>query len=144
MNFAEVLEQKIRRQIEQEMQQSPPRYDGARPSAAPKLSSMETSLLWSLNLGPVLFKSQHQGQAYHRQRKPRPAHVMNKGQQSAWQFFQEHQADLADNFNIAELKAAFRHLALKLHPDHGGSNELFRALYQARKSLQGLVSKASA
>ena len=42
---------------------------------------------------------------------------------------------LADNASIPELKACFRRLAKKYHPDHGGDSELFVHINNAYKSI---------
>jgi hypothetical protein len=152
--FAQVLEQKIRREIEKDYQQAP-HSSSASPSEMTfngTHSKVETETngkpeTWSHLLGKVEtvhFKETKKGDLYHRFRpapKPRPAHVLNPDQQQAFAFFQS-QFNLAANFTRADLQKAFRVLALRFHPDHGGKSHHFQSLVRARKELETIFQKA--
>lgn len=47
-------------------------------------------------------------------------------------------------FTSRELKAHFRHLAMRLHPDHGGNNEDFRILRDSFRELSLIFQRATA
>jgi hypothetical protein len=78
-------------------------------------------------------------QAFKPKPKPRPNHNFNGEQAIAFGFFNNQGAGLEANFSRKDLSKAFRNLALKLHPDQGGSPLAFRQLMTARACLQGLV-----
>jgi hypothetical protein len=138
--FADILEKKIRKQIEAEIfaSQSPEKNENL--TASLEGNELLGSLLTSLN--PVHFYVPAGTKKYpHKtvKSKPRPAHRFNPQQAHGFQFMLQCGAQLQDNFNKRELEAAFRALALKLHPDQGGSTEKFLQLLEARKSLQSLL-----
>lgn len=132
-SFAEVLEQKLRRKIEQELREEK--------SAETSHTTETPSPMWTNLIGhlqPQHFQMQSKGQIYHRNRpapKPRPAHTLTAEQSQSLHFFQCHNSDLADNFTKADLKSAFRKLALKLHPDQGGRSDQFLSLKLAFENL---------
>jgi hypothetical protein len=136
-SFAQVLEKKIRREIEKEY------------SRSDSVSSTETpSEGWTRLVGEMStyhFQASQQAQAYHRHRpvsKPRPAHNLNEDQQHAWAFFQSHlELPLAPNYSKADLQRAFRSLALRLHPDQGGSSSKFQELLKARRQLETIFHR---
>lgn len=137
-SFAQVLEQKLRRKIEQEI-----RAEIATPTENP--SSVPTEIispLWTHLIGhlpPQHFTPANKGQTYHRLRpqpKPRPAHKLTAEQTQSFHFFKCHGSELANNFSKADLKSAFRKLALKLHPDQGGAADQFLSLKLAHENLQ--------
>jgi hypothetical protein len=137
IEFAEILEKKIRKEIERDGHPQTPSEDF-------RASSKIHSELWTHLVGQMdahHFQNPHQGQAYHRLRpapRPRPDHQLSTEQSKALMFFAKHGQDLAANFSSADLKRSFRALALKLHPDQGGSSLLFQTLVQAREQLQAL------
>lgn len=72
-------------------------------------------------------------------RRPAP-HVVRPRRvdpRSAWEIL-----GLPTGASLAEVKAAFRALALATHPDHGGDADAFRALYQAYERLLTRVSRS--
>lgn len=72
---------------------------------------------------------------YHRPPPPRKPHKLSERQKKAWDFFHLHQAGLDLGFTKKELKQGFRTLALRLHPDQGGSSGLFMELKEAYQAL---------
>ncbi len=61
-----------------------------------------------------------------------------------WQAFHVlvvHARALRDNFNLPELKSAYRTAVLKTHPDQGGSSETFQDVKKSYQILLGLVKK---
>lgn len=137
--FAQILERKIRLQMEKEASQKPSS------SQFHSQDSFSQPELWTHLVGhidPIHFQKDQTRVAYHRNRpplKPRPDHIFNPQQASAFQFFNSHGATLlAANFSSKELKKAFRTLALRLHPDQGGTAPAFRSLLRARSELQSL------
>lgn len=135
-SFAQVLEQKLRRKIEQELRLS----QTTKPSPASEIPSpMWTNLIG--HMAPQRFENQSRGQVYHRNRpapKPRPAHKLTAEQMQSFHFFKCHHSELADNFSKADLKSAFRKLALKLHPDQGGKADQFLSLKLAFENLSSV------
>jgi hypothetical protein len=68
-----------------------------------------------------------------RPQRPPPPHVPRPRRidpRSAWEVL-----GLSAGASLAEVKAAFRALALASHPDHGGNAGAFRELYQAYERL---------
>ena len=138
--FADILEKKIRKQIEAEMMSKGQTPRNTQENTTVEAHDLLGSLLTSMN--PVHFYVPQGAKKYpHRtvKPKPRPAHVFNAEQAHAFQYLLKLGADLLENFNKKELETAFRALALKLHPDQGGSNEKFRLLLDARNSLKTLL-----
>src|ERR1043165_5650573 len=124
--FADILEKKIRKQIESEMHAQSKSSVHTSAKASEQASSgflagspdLLAQLLTSVN--PVHFVAQSRLQRYpHKAVKPqpRPTHKFNAEQILSYQFIVKNGARLADNFNRKELESAFRALALKLHPD---------------------------
>lgn len=138
--FAEILEKKIRKQIESEMQNATPTSEQTAQRTKQGPPDLLSQLLTSVN--PVHFTTPSRAHKYpHKVVKPqpRPSHQFNPQQALSYQFFVKNGGRLADNFNRKELESAFRALALKLHPDQGGTAETFRKLLDARKVLSGLL-----
>ncbi|MEK6627539.1 MAG: DnaJ domain-containing protein [Bdellovibrionota bacterium] len=67
----------------------------------------------------------------------RPSHLLNEAQRSALMLLKSYCPHIADNFNLHELKSAYRHSVLKTHPDQGGNSETFQ---QVKKSYQILFA----
>lgn len=65
----------------------------------------------------------------------RPNHKLNPNQEIAFLFFQHWSAQLERNFTKIDLKKCFRKLAIKLHPDHGGTAQLFIELKKHYEEL---------
>lgn len=128
-SFAEHLERQIRKQIEAEISEESPLGTGVEPQCLDQLLGQ---------LGPIRFKPTpkltHKPGLYNLRPKKiiRPPHKLTPIQKNALAFFQAHGADLADNFNLKELKQAFRKLASQLHPDRSkGPAEPFIELKKA-------------
>lgn len=94
-------------------------------SEAHKIASIEQS---------TLVKARQQ---YGVKIRPRPAHKLNSEQQNAFRFFLSFGIELVNNFSSQELRAAWKKLAFKTHPDHGGSSQMFQKAQQSYLSLQG-------
>ncbi len=75
--------------------------------------------------------------------RPRPAHTMNMAQKASFEYLKSFDCCLSENFNLRELKAAFRAGALKTHPDQGGQVFEFIELKNHYASLLSLVSMGS-
>ncbi len=143
MEFAKILEKKIRKEIEQDLHASPTRTSNSTAQHTEIQSELWTHLVGHLDARR--FENQARGQVYHRNRpapRPRPDHKLNESQSAAHAFFERHGAALAMNFSSQDLQKAFRQLALKLHPDQGGQAWQIQKLLEARTSLLALFTKA--
>ena len=144
-NFAEILERKIRKQIEAEMMFSSEKRNKASESHNKSQGQLDKAVVWGplmTEIAPIHFTAPEKGLKRYptpKPLKPRPAHTMNAAQSLSFQFFIKHGAMIANNFTKAELTRAFRTLALRLHPDQGGSAESFQSLLQARQLLSSLI-----
>jgi hypothetical protein len=69
----------------------------------------------------------------------RPRHIMSEEQQLAFVCLQQFMTQLSDNFNLTELKTAYRRSALRAHPDHGGTSETFQNVKKSYQILTALV-----
>lgn len=149
LQFAEILENKIRHQLKDELEKQwsnktsneEQKNDN---NCKIKLSTTE-QLDWSLMLG---LKKQSQPIMQNPKKpaykvpvkKPKPAHTLSETQQKSYQFFINSQCELPTGFTEKELRQAFRTLALKLHPDHGGTAFAFRELLEHRDILSAVLS----
>jgi hypothetical protein len=73
-----------------------------------------------------------------KKRTPLPAHKLSDRQLQAFEYFLDTSWPLAKDFTAEELKSAFRQLALRTHPDRGGTQQLFVELkknYDILKSI---------
>lgn len=138
MEFAEVLEKKIRRQIENDNASS------TRPTENPRLNDeLPSGFAWILGQGPVLKVTgtvkgpgQKKGhQAYGVKAKPRPPHKLSASQKIAMQVFAARGSALSESYSKSELKTAWRRVAKSTHPDHGGTSQGFREAQAAYQSL---------
>lgn len=66
------------------------------------------------------------------QRKP---HVFTETQRFSYEFLKSWSQELSEGFTANELKKAFRLAAIAVHPDHGGSTQLFLELKQHYATL---------
>lgn len=71
------------------------------------------------------------------QRRP---HDFSPAQRQAYEFLKTWNSSLPEGFTAGELKKAFRHTALILHPDKGGSPQQFVELKSHYETLRPLVS----
>jgi hypothetical protein len=144
-SFAEVLEKKIRREIEAEILtevdawlDEDASHNGPSSTRLDNSPDCLTALLGVVE--PLRQSPQSKAHLYHRHRpavrpqpKPRPPHIFNDAQKTAYRFFHIHgEEGLQQNFTLPELKSSFRRLALRLHPDRPqGSTEHFIRLKNA-------------
>ena len=71
----------------------------------------------------------------------RKSHVFTDEQSRALQVLMIYTQTLRDNFNLHELKSAYRGAVLKTHPDQGGNSETFQEVKKSYQILLGLVKK---
>ena len=69
----------------------------------------------------------------------RASHNLNSEQLTAYDFLKQFAAQLPDNFDLTQLKTAYRRSALKAHPDHGGTSETFQNVKKSYQILTALV-----
>lgn len=74
-------------------------------------------------------------------RPMRKPHVFTSRQEQAFNFIRSWVPTLNDNFSEQELKKAFRQGALRLHPDQGGSDQLFTELKDHYHNLREFFKK---
>jgi len=74
-------------------------------------------------------------------RPARKPHVFTEAQQASYMYFRLEIADFSEGYNEAELKKAFRQLALVLHPDQGGDAQKFMALKDHFRTLNQVLNK---
>lgn len=148
-SFAEVLEKKIRREIEAEILSEVDSWlEDSTASTSTQTTRLDNSpdCLSSL-LGvvePLRQNPQLKAHLYHRLRpavrpqpKARPAHVLNERQLTALHFFKTAGSALENNYSLPELKTEFRKLALRFHPDRPqGSASHFIQLKAAYDNLR--------
>jgi hypothetical protein len=72
--------------------------------------------------------------------QPRPTHVLSQQQSLAFKLIKYFASEIKDNFNLKELKQAFRVAALATHPDQGGSPEDFIKIQKAYQELNTVFS----
>ncbi len=65
----------------------------------------------------------------------RREHNLNPEQENSFLFFHNWSCHFERNFSKIELKKTFRKLAIKLHPDHGGTAQLFIELKKHYETL---------
>lgn len=71
----------------------------------------------------------------------RKNHLFTDEQRQALQVLMAYTYALQENFNLHELKSAYRGAVLKTHPDQGGSSETFQEVKKSYQMLLGLVKK---
>lgn len=76
-----------------------------------------------------------------RPQRPRPAHTFSESQKQSFEFLKSYIHDLSEGFTASELKTAFRKAAIQLHPDQGGSTEIFMDLKTHYQVLTEIVLK---
>jgi hypothetical protein len=72
--------------------------------------------------------------------RKRPSHLFNIEQQSAFITLAKQAPALVDNFNLRELRSAYRFAVLKTHPDQGGTAESFQAVKKSYHILWAFVN----
>ncbi len=78
--------------------------------------------------------------AYRRFERPLPPHKLSSSQMVARESLVRMGAELSPRFPLQELKATFRKLALKHHPDHGGCALRFQELKASVEELKTLFN----
>ncbi|MBC7420552.1 MAG: hypothetical protein H7328_07475 [Bdellovibrio sp.] len=73
--------------------------------------------------------------------RPRPAHLFSVEEILAYENLRAHSPILNNNFNLRELRSAYRHSVLKTHPDQGGTAESFQAVKKSYQILLAFVNK---
>ena len=130
--FAQILEEKLRSKSTEE-------FTPSRPTP-----SYEAVLLNQLLTSTPRHAFQNTRHSYPKpQPKPRQAHALSSDQSQALSLFQGYLPDFSPGFFRHELKSAYRQLALRLHPDHGGSTQKFMQLRQAYKTLELVFANTS-
>lgn len=74
-------------------------------------------------------------------RKPRPSHILGEVETFAFENLRSNSPLLNDNFNLHELRSAYRRAVLKTHPDQGGTAESFQAVKKSYQILLAFVTK---
>ncbi len=70
----------------------------------------------------------------------RPSHVFSPEVGAAYETLFLHAPLLRDNFNLPELRSAYRVAVLKTHPDQGGTTESFQAVKNSYHILWSFVN----
>ena len=134
--FAQTLEKKIRRQIEEEFfgPQAP------RMTQAEVHDELPLGYAWLLGQEDLAQKHTLQKQkahsAYGVRPKPARPHHLNAEQTQAFELFQRLGAVLTPAFNRDELKSAWKKAARATHPDFGGDGAAFGSARAAWLVLQ--------
>lgn len=74
-------------------------------------------------------------------RSSRPAHNLTSEQLQAYSELKAYAPSLNDNFDLHELKSAYRRSVLSTHPDRGGNGESFHLVKKSYQILSSLVTK---
>lgn len=70
---------------------------------------------------------------------PRPKHQFNEAQSGALNVLKSYCPQISDDFNLHELKSAYRLSVLKTHPDQGGNSESFQLVKKSYHILSVFV-----
>lgn len=137
--FARVIEQKIRRDLKAELQAEDLVSRGENPNFTREYDDSPRGMAWLIGKTPRATIIDPRGKtAYGVKERPLPPHKLNVFQMSAVRFFLDHGVSLSPRFSKKELKAAFRKLALRLHPDQGGAAQSFMELKSCFELLTDL------
>lgn len=130
LEFADLLEAKIRREIRDEKNVETPRF----PSETEVFPSGMAWLMGNIqSAAPSASRARH---VYGVKVKPRPAHRFDATQTQSFDFLKSYVSELENCFSPRELKTAYRKAAMILHPDQGGTNEKFRDLHRHFENLR--------
>ncbi|MBX2993707.1 MAG: J domain-containing protein [Bdellovibrionaceae bacterium] len=148
IEFAEVLEQKIRREVENEYsQRENARFSSEKSSLNAEFPSefdeWPLGFAWILGQGPAL-KVQPRPEttahkAYGVKVRPPTPHKLSAEQTRAFDLFTAWNTGLDPAFRAGDLRRAWRKAALATHPDHGGTAESFRQAQGAYQVLQSVL-----
>ncbi|MBX3019613.1 MAG: J domain-containing protein [Bdellovibrionaceae bacterium] len=132
VEFASLLEDKIRRELRDEKNVETPRF----PSETELFPS---GMAWLMGQVQSARPSANRARsAYGVKPKVRPAHRFDATQTDSFNFVKNAFPELENNFSPRELKTAYRKAAMKLHPDQGGTSEQFRDLHRHFENLRRL------
>lgn len=139
--FAKTLEAKIRRDIESELM---PKIEAD--FLAGEQDDLPRGFAWIWSQQPAnpardSTLSARGRQVYGRYHKPPPPHVLTPAQSEARALFARFGGELSDSFRIADLRQAWRRVARRTHPDHGGRGEDFRRAFEAYEALKGVFKR---
>lgn len=96
-------------------------------------------IIAEVKIAPLYKVSIHRKYPKQKPAKPqvkRKSHVLTSDQLLAFALLATHARGFQDNFNLHELKSAYRMSVLKTHPDQGGNSETFQ---EVKKSYQMLL-----
>ena len=154
MEFAEVLEQKIRREVENEYsQRENARFSSEKSSLNAEFPSefdeWPLGFAWILGQGPTLKVQSSPARTGHKaygvKMRPPTPHKLSAAQARAFELFSLWKTGLEPAFRAGDLRRAWRKAALATHPDHGGTAETFRQAQEAYQVLQSvLLAKVTA
>lgn len=133
IEFAEVLEAKIRRDLQGGKASKSPQF----PSENTKNDVSPSGMAWLM--GQVQVKSPSAGwarRAYGVRAKPRQPHHFDATQAKSFSLMRSYLPEFDSGYSPRELKVAFRRAAFMAHPDQGGSSEAFRELKAAFDNLR--------
>jgi hypothetical protein len=121
--FAELIEKQIRQDLARENENISPTVTFKITSEAPEFHGAAW-LLGQLNRSssapPNLRNSPYKAFI-----KVAPPYSLDLDQKISWDFFTSSGATLKPRFSRSELKSAFKQMALKAHPDQGGTPQKF-------------------
>ena len=140
INFAQALENQIRRELESECNEGPEStWNG---------ESDYVFLGYLLGQTPQSPRTHSYQKSpyvrFHKPPPPRPAHKMTPDQLESWTYLKSFDSQLGNNFSNQDLKRAYRMALLRTHPDQGGSNDKFWKVQEAYTALKTLPTDAFA
>lgn len=148
IEFAEILEKKIRREVENEYSSREKRESSSEKvslsSEFPsEFDELPLGFAWILGQGPTLKVQPQQERTGHKAygvkvRPPTP-HTLTDSQKCAFDLFSQLGTEISPAFRAGDLRRAWRKAALATHPDHGGSAESFRQAQKAHQVLQSVL-----
>lgn len=139
--FAKILEKKLQQDPLRSQKQGNSDPQGSQFNIKEPLETWGSLLgnMSALNFSQSFHSTDYK--KFHAPPKPRPANKLSQDQLTAFLFFAAHSAKLEANFNNKDLKRAFRTLAFKMHPDHGGNPQTFLELKAAYDLLAAVFKK---
>lgn len=141
LEFAELLEDKIRREIHLQEGYFPSENDLAQSKTEnSNFDNSPLGMAWLLGelerKATVSTKGKSAYGVTARPPRPRKPHVLNVEQTLAFEFFRRETPELNPGFTLREVKMAYRKSAMVHHPDRGGYAENFRTLSASYLVLQ--------
>jgi hypothetical protein len=134
LEFADLLEAKIRREIRDEKIVKTPRFSS-------ETESFPVGMAWLMGnvdsrVSTFTPNTSRARSAYGVRVKPRAPHKFDATQTQSFEFLKTYVSELDFGFSPRELKSAYRKAAMILHPDQGGTNEKFRDLHRHFENLR--------